>query len=217
MQSMRPKAVPTVAWHERLRMQARAERERDSAKPQAKGAAINKRWGPTLNKDKRMVKSHSLGRMTWRVVGFFAIVAVPATLLAQPPQRGARLDPNAITDTDKRPYDKHDFSGLWARNPQTYGLPECAECRDTPNAPGYGFFGTPPPRTSEGEKRFQANKPGRGYELNSKEANAHPEVDMGYRRAVLPAFGNDPEARCEPLGLARNITFSGGGATMERR
>jgi hypothetical protein len=35
------------------------------------------------------------------------------------------------------------------------------------------------------------------------------------RRAVLPAFGNDPEARCEPLGLARLITFSGGGATME--
>jgi hypothetical protein len=35
------------------------------------------------------------------------------------------------------------------------------------------------------------------------------------RRAVLPAFGNDPEARCEPLGLARLIAFSGGGATME--
>jgi hypothetical protein len=32
---------------------------------------------------------------------------------------------------------------------------------------------------------------------------------------VLPAFGNDPEARCEPLGLARLITFSGGGANME--
>jgi len=35
------------------------------------------------------------------------------------------------------------------------------------------------------------------------------------RRAVLPAFGNDPEGRCEPLGLARLIAFSGGGATME--
>jgi hypothetical protein len=35
------------------------------------------------------------------------------------------------------------------------------------------------------------------------------------RRAVLPAFGNDPESRCEPLGLARLIAFSGGGATME--
>jgi hypothetical protein len=60
-----------------------------------------------------------------------------------------------------------------------------------------------------------ANKPGRGYELNSKEANERTDVDIGYRRAVLPAFGNDPEGRCEPLGLARNITFSGGGATME--
>ena len=26
---------------------------------------------------------------------------------------------------------------------------------------------------------------------------------------MLPAFGNDPEMRCEPLGLARLITFSG--------
>jgi hypothetical protein len=119
------------------------------------------------------------------------------------------------SDTDTRPYDKHNFDGLWARNPQTYNQPMCSECRDTPNAPGYGFFGDVPPRTPAGEKKFQLNKPGRGYELNSKEAKAHPEVDAGYRRAVLPAFGNDPEGRCEPLGLARLITFSGGGATME--
>ena len=165
-----------------------------------------------------MANNNGLARITSRIVKAVGLIAVPAVLLAQNPapgQRGQRPDPNAISDTDKRPYDKHDFTGLWARNPQTYGLPACAECRDTPNAPGYGFFGTPPPRTSEGEKRFQANKPGRGYELNSKEANEHPEVDSGYRRAVLPAFGNDPEARYEPLGLARNITFSGGGATME--
>ena len=32
---------------------------------------------------------------------------------------------------------------------------------------------------------------------------------------MLPAFGNDPEMRCEPLGLARLITFSGIGAAME--
>ena len=62
-----------------------------------------------------MAKSHGCARMRWRVVQTVAIMAVPATLLAQP-QRGARPNPNAITDTDKRPYDKHDFSGLWARN-----------------------------------------------------------------------------------------------------
>ena len=119
------------------------------------------------------------------------------------------------SDKDARPFDKRNFNGLWARNPQTYKLPECPECRDTNAAPGYGFYGDVPPRTPAGEKKFQANKPARGFELNSKEANAHPEVDIGMRRAVLPAFGNDPEGRCEPLGLARLITFSGGGATME--
>ena len=35
------------------------------------------------------------------------------------------------------------------------------------------------------------------------------------RRAILPALGNDPEGRCEPLGLTRLVTFSGGGATMD--
>jgi len=36
--------------HERLRMQARAKRKRDSAQPQYKGAAINNMVGPTLMK-----------------------------------------------------------------------------------------------------------------------------------------------------------------------
>jgi hypothetical protein len=71
------------------------------------------------------------------------------------------------------------------------------------------------PRTPEGERRFQMNKPGRGFELGSEDANRRTDLDVGFRRAVLPAFGNDPEARCEPLGLSRLITFSGGGATME--
>lgn len=46
-------------------------------------------------------------------------------------------------------------------------------------------------------------------------ADKRTDLDIGMRRAVLPAFGNDPEMRCEPLGLARLIAFSGGGATME--
>ena len=158
-----------------------------------------------------MAKKNGLARITPLLA--LVLIAVPLAVLAQ--QRGAPVNPDAITDSDKSPYDKHDFTGLWARNPQTYGLPACNECRDVPHAPGYGFFGVVPPRTPEGEKRLMANKPGRGYEINSKEAKDHPEVDIGYKRAMLPAFGNDPEGRCEPLGLARNITFSGGGATME--
>lgn len=160
-----------------------------------------------------MVNSKGLARIIWRVVIVAAIAAVPAAMLAV--QNRAGTDPNASSDKDTRPYDKHDFSGLWSRNPTTYGLPRCPECADRSVVPGYGFKGTPPPRTAEGERRLMANKPGRGFELGSAEAKSHPEVDIAMRRAVLPSFGNDPEARCEPLGLARLITFSGGGATME--
>jgi hypothetical protein len=119
------------------------------------------------------------------------------------------------SDTDTRSYDKRDFSGLWSRAPQQYGLAPCPECRDPVTWPGYGFFGNTPPRTPEGQRRFEQNKPARGLELGSAEANRRTDIDVGYRRAVLPAFGNDPEMRCEPLGLPRLITFSGGGATME--
>src|SRR4029079_19312471 len=66
-----------------------------------------------------------------------------------------------------------------------------------------------------GQRRFDMNKPGRGFELGTEEANRRTDLDIGMRRAGLPACVNDPEARCEPLGLARLITFSGGGATME--
>ena len=146
-----------------------------------------------------------------------ALLLVPVILLAQAPSRGKPEDAFISSDKDTRPYNKHDFTGLWSRNPQTYGLPACPECRDPGPWPGngYGFHGTPPPRTPEGEKLLMAHKPGRGLELGSDEAKRRTDLDIGMRRAVLPAFGNDPEARCEPLGLARLITFSGGGATME--
>jgi hypothetical protein len=145
------------------------------------------------------------------VGGLLALTGVLA--LAQ--GRG-KSDPNVSSDPDKgKPYDKHDFRGLWARNPQTYKLAPCQECRDQASAPGYGFYGDVPPRTPAGEKKMNLNHPSRGYELNSKEANEHPEVDIGMRRAIIPAKGNDPEGRCEPLGAMRLVAFSGGGATMQ--
>jgi hypothetical protein len=172
-----------------------------------------------------MIQKTAFPRVSWRAITAAAL-AVPAFLLVQnlSVQRGlaqnanpanAKGVPDGPSDKDKRPYDKHDFNGLWSRNPQTYKLPACPECRDFLLPGGYGFFGDVPPRTPAGEKKFQLNKPGRGYELNSKEAAAHPEIDIGMRRAVFPALGNDPEAKCEPLGLPRLVTFSGGGATME--
>ena len=148
----------------------------------------------------------------------FPVAVIPAALwvqsaAAQPPAPGPASTESS--DKEKRAYDKHDFSGLWSRNPAQFHLAPCPECRDHGQAPGYGYFGDVAPRTAAGEKKFQLNKPGRGFELGSKEANAHPEVDIGMRRAVIPALGNDPEGRCEPLGLPRLVGFSGGGASME--
>ena len=119
------------------------------------------------------------------------------------------------SDADARAYDKHDLGGLWSRSPELYGQPPCPECREPVGWPGYGFFGDVPPRTPDGEARFNLNKPARGLELGSEAANARPDLDIGLRRAILPAFGNDPEMRCEPLGLARLITFAGPGVAME--
>jgi hypothetical protein len=119
------------------------------------------------------------------------------------------------SDSDERNYDRQDFSGLWSRAPELHGLTPCPECRDPATWPGYGFFGATPPFTPEGQRRFEENRPARGLELGSEQAAQRPEIHIGYRRAVLPAFGNDPEMRCEPLGLARLITFSGIGAAME--
>ena len=144
--------------------------------------------------------------------------SAPLAVRGQPPNglpTRTDTDPYASSDTDKRAYDKHDLSGLWSRNSQQFKLPPCPECREHGPVPGYGYHGVPPARTAEGEKRFQANKPSRGFDLGSKQANEHPEIDIGMRRAVPPARGNDPQSACNPLGAIRLVTFSGGGASME--
>ena len=169
-----------------------------------------------------MASQRHVGRAGWHIAIGFAVLSVALVVLtrdtdvhAQGRRRGTPEDAYKSSDTEKRPYNTHDFSGLWSRNPAQYGLAPCPECSDPGPWPGYGFHGTPPPRTAEGEKRFEQNKPARGLELGSAEAKARTDLDIGMRRAVLPAFGNDPEGRCEPLGLARLIAFSGGGAAME--
>jgi hypothetical protein len=149
----------------------------------------------------------------------FAALLAMQPLSAQPPLgRGAGFGGGrggGPSDTDTRVYNKRDFSGLWSRSPEQYELTPCPECRDPASWPGYGFFGDTPPLTPEGQRRFEENKPARGIELGTEEAARRTDIHAGYRRAVLPAFGNDPEMRCEPLGLARLITFAGIGAAME--
>ena len=175
-----------------------------------------------------MAASSGCAHVTWRTATAVVLTVVAAAVLVQHTAaqgqggallgrvgRGNAADAFVSSDKDTRPYDKRDFNGLWARNPQAYGMPPCPECGDPGPWPGYGYHGTPPPRTPEGERRFQMNRPSRGVEKDSDEAKKRTDLDIGMRRAVLPAFGNDPEMRCEPLGLPRLITFSGGGATME--
>jgi hypothetical protein len=149
------------------------------------------------------------------VTAISAFLLVPGSAAQNAVARVARPAGAAgNSDKDTRPYDKHDFTGLWARNPLPFKEPACPECRD--NGPiAYGFFGEVPKRTAEGEKKFQLNKPTKGFEPGSKDADLHADVDIGYRRAYPPALANDPEERCEPLGLMRLVAFSGGNAAMQ--
>ena len=166
-----------------------------------------------------MTNNSGLVRFSWHAVRALALTAVPAFLLvpssaAQNVAKVDRVATSAGSDKDTRPYDKHDFTGLWARNPGPFKQPACPECRDR-GPVAYGYFGEVPPRTPEGEKKFQMNRPTKGFVAGSKEALAHADVDVAYRRAAEAALSNDPEQFCEPLGLMRLIAFSGGNAAMQ--
>ncbi len=166
----------------------------------------------------------SLARLSGAARTALVLTTMPALLLVQSAAAQTSLGRSGMgagqaaqsgpSDKDTREYDKHDFNGLWARSPEPFHQPACPECRD--NGPiSYGFFGEVPPRTPEGEKKFQLNKPSKGFEAGTPQALAHANVDVGYRRAVAPALGNDPEERCDPLGLMRLVAFSGGNAAMQ--
>ena len=148
------------------------------------------------------MRTRARHRQFLSLVAALAVTGSSATVHEAAAQRSdARPGGFGSSDTDTRAYDKHDFSGLWSRFPQQLGQPACPECGDPPELfPNYGFFGTPPPRTAEGERRFDLNKPARGFELGSEAARERTDLDIGYRRAVLPAFGNDPETRASRSG-----------------
>jgi hypothetical protein len=146
--------------------------------------------------------------------GFIALAVLsPEPASAQKGQ--AKAGDYTSTDKDTRPFDKHDVSGLWSRDSTLFGLPPCYECREHGAGMGYGYRGDVPPRTPEGEKRMNANHPARGFDLGSKEAAEHTELDIGMRRAIRPSDSNDPIAQCNPLGAPRLVTYYGGGASME--
>ena len=104
--------------------------------------------------------------------------------------------------TEKRPFNPHDITGIWSRNPQGFGGGgTCRECGDR------GFGNEVPPFTPEGQKRFDANHPSYGRALGSPDAAAHPEEHIGRRRAVPPSNGSDPYQYCNPQGVPRALLF----------
>jgi len=115
------------------------------------------------------------GKIT--VCAVLLIAALPSALLAQRggagfSGRGGRQPRPVSTE----PFDPHDFNGIWWR---TGGTREFNTQK-----------GGEPELTTEGKKRFDANKPGYGP------------------RAVPPAQGNDPLGDCNPDGLPRMLMFN---------
>ncbi len=153
--------------------------------------------------------SSTSGRRFLTIAAVSLAAALMSTHPAAAQNRAAGAAVGARSDTDTRPYDRRDFVGIWTHNPGDYGLPPCPECAEQNpiRVPGYGYFGEVPPRTAEGEKRLQATRHGRGFEPDAPELKKDPNLDPAYKRAGLPAYSNDPEARCEMMRLARSIVM----------
>jgi len=161
------------------------------------------------------MNSNALVRNWAHALSVFALAVVSVSFFADQAAAQSSADRwETNSDTDTRPYNKRDFNGLWARNPAPLGLPACPECgRNGPIS--YGYFGDVPPMTPEGQQRFEANRPTKGWTPGTEEAAAHADEHIAYRRAHESFEANDPEERCEPLGLMRMVTFSGGNPPMQ--
>ena len=114
----------------------------------------------------------------------------------------------SLAQTQQAPFNPRDISGYWTRNPQTFDrtAPPCAECREP--ASGYGYGLDVPPFTPEGQKRFDANKTGKGWAPDSPQAKQNPNVHIGRRRGVPPGLANDPQATCNPDGVPRLLLMT---------
>ena len=110
-----------------------------------------------------MTKGDGYANMMWRTTTTMALIVLAAAVLVQHMAaqgqgggligRAAGEPEDALVSSDRGRacvYNRRDFNGLWARNPQAYALPPCPECGDPGPWPSYGYHGTPPPRTPEG-------------------------------------------------------------------
>jgi hypothetical protein len=137
------------------------------------------------------------------ILALVTILSCSLAALAQTQQAAVARKPASDAKFDPR-----DISGVWTRNPRTFdkNAPACPECAEPPS--GYGFGLDVPPFTPEGQKRFDANKTGKGWAPDSPQAIANPQVHIGRRRGVPPGLANDPQATCNPDGIPRLLLMT---------
>lgn len=110
-----------------------------------------------------------------------AIMILAPGLLAEAGQRGG-----ARAAGPAKPAPKRDITGIWNRQAGDPSLSSIHSLSGVARGPGFVDM---VPMTEEGQKRFEANKPG-----------------YGIRQQPM---GNDPNLRCMPAGLPR-LVWNGG-------
>ena len=114
---------------------------------------------------------------------FFSAVLLfssPAVAQVYFPSAGGHRAPASEAAAKAAPtpaYDPHDLSGVWMGRGGALLSDKLA-----------------PPMTPLGQKMFNANKPSQ-YVRTGEPSPGH----------YIPAFGNDPLAKCDPLGYPRNL------------
>lgn len=112
-------------------------------------------------------------------------IVVAPTLLAEGGRQGAAR-PGTTQPATAKPAPKRDITGVWNRQPGDPALSSIHSLSGVARGPGFVDM---PPMTPEGQKRFEANRPG-----------------YGIRQQPM---GNDPNLRCMPSGMPR-LVWNGG-------
>jgi hypothetical protein len=142
-----------------------------------------------------------------KVPGILAItIVLSLSILATGCQKAT--EPAAASATNSGSFDSHDFTGIWSRFGPRADRGSVQGGAPFPEAGDAGFGNDVPPFTPEGQKMFEAIKPGNGRLIDSPDAAAHPEEHIGRRRAVPGKLQNDPTAQCTPSGLTRALLIT---------
>lgn len=113
-------------------------------------------------------------------------IVVAPTLLAQGGGQGTAPRPGTAKPATVKPAPKRDITGIWNRQAGDPSLSSIHSLSGVARGPGFVDM---PPMTPEGQKRFEANRPG-----------------YGIRQQPM---GNDPNLRCMPTGMPR-LVWNGG-------